>query len=87
MKLTVLGPRCPRSRRLAATVERMAREMELNAAIEWISDDADMKRLGGESVPALLVDGEVRASGCTLGAADVRRVLMEVCYPEGIATA
>ena len=87
MKVTVLGPRCARSRRLAATVERLVREMELNAKVEWISEDADMRRLGGESVPALLIDGRVRASGCTLGAADVRAVLTAVCYPEGIATA
>ena len=63
MKVEVLGPGCPRCTALAASVQAAVTKMGLDAEVTKITDIGEITSRGVMATPALVVDGQVKASG------------------------
>lgn len=62
-KIQVLGTGCPSCRRLAEMAEQVARELQIEYELEKVTEIEQIVALGVLATPALVVDGEVKASG------------------------
>jgi small redox-active disulfide protein 2 len=74
-KIQVLGPGCPRCRRLAENAEAAVREAGLPCEVEKVTDLDEMLAFGILATPALVVDGEVKVSGKVLSPDEIRGLL------------
>jgi len=63
MKIEVLGAGCPRCDALAAGVQAAVMKLGLDAEITKITDINEITSRGVMVTPALIVDGQVKASG------------------------
>lgn len=78
MRLQVLGPGCANCARLAAHVERAAREVGVDFTLEKVTDLEAIVRAGVLRTPALAIDGTVRFSGRVPGVEELKALLAEV---------
>lgn len=62
-QIKVLGPGCPNCDRLEQELMGLMSEMGLPADLEHIRDVVEIGRYGVKSVPALVINGKVVASG------------------------
>lgn len=62
-KLQILGPGCPRCKKLAELTEEAARSIGLNYELEKVTDIQKLADIGILMTPTLLVDGEVKIAG------------------------
>lgn len=61
--LMVLGPGCPKCKRLAENTEAAARELNLDYELVKVSDINAISGFGVMMTPALVVDGQVKVVG------------------------
>jgi len=59
----VLGPGCPKCKKLAADVEAAARKAGVDINLEKVTDIDGMLEYNVIATPALVVDGEVKVVG------------------------
>lgn len=59
----VLGPGCANCQRLAALVQKVSDAEGLPAAVEKVTDYAEIMRYGVMRTPGLVVDGQLVVSG------------------------
>jgi small redox-active disulfide protein 2 len=62
-RLAILGPGCPKCRKLAEDTRRAAEELGLDFEISKITDIRAISGFGVMMTPALVVDGEVKCVG------------------------
>lgn len=62
-KIQILGTGCPKCKQLAEAAERAAQELGAEYELEKVTDLDDIMAFGVMLTPALVVDGEVKASG------------------------
>lgn len=62
-KLQILGTGCPKCQKLADTVEAAAQELGIQYELEKVKEIGKIMEFGVMITPALVVDGEVKASG------------------------
>ena len=75
MKIEVLGPGCPRCTALAASVQAAVTKMGLDVEITKVTDINEITSRGVMLTPALVVDGEVKASGRALSPQEIQEML------------
>ena len=75
MLLQILGPGCPKCRKLAETTEEAARSLGLEYRMEKITDIRAIIGFGVMMTPALAVDGVVKVSGKVPSAEEIRKIL------------
>lgn len=75
MKIQVLGPGCPKCRRMAAVTEQAARELGVDAEIVKVTAIDAILACGVMMTPALIVDGEVKVAGRVPSLTDVKEWL------------
>ena len=64
MKLVqVLGPGCPKCTKLAQSAQAAVAELGIDAEVEKVTDISAIMEFGVMMTPALVVDGEVKATG------------------------
>jgi small redox-active disulfide protein 2 len=63
MNIKILGTGCPNCKKLEANAKQALEELKIEAEVEKITDIAEIMRYGVMSLPALVVDGEVKLSG------------------------
>ena len=64
MKIKVLGTGCPKCHLLETNAKKAVEELGLEGAeVEHVTDMAEITQFGVMSVPALVVEGEVKAAG------------------------
>jgi small redox-active disulfide protein 2 len=63
MKIQVLGVGCPNCKRVVANAEQAIKELGLSAKVENVEDIQEIVKFGVITLPALVVDGEVRVLG------------------------
>ncbi len=63
MKIKVLGPGCPKCRKLYAEAEKAIASSGVKADLEKVEKIEEIIRYGLMVTPGLVVDGEVKASG------------------------
>ncbi len=75
MKIEVLGPGCPRCAALAASAEAAVIKMGVDAEVTKVTDINEITARGVMMTPALVVDGEVKASGRVLSPEEIQKML------------
>ena len=63
MKILILGPGCPKCRKLAENTETAAKALGIQCDIEKVTDINEIMGFGVMMTPALVVDGEVKTVG------------------------
>lgn len=76
-KIQILGPGCPKCRKLAEESEKAARELGLEFEIGKVTDVKDIMKFGVFSTPALVVDGKVKSVGKILDAKQIKDILRD----------
>jgi len=76
-KIQVLGPGCPKCKKLAEESEKAARELGLEFEIGKVTDVKEIMKFGVFSTPALVVDGKVKSVGKILDAKQIKEFLQD----------
>ncbi len=64
MKITIYGTSCcPKCSKVVDTVKEVVKKNDLEAEVEKVNDPVEAAQKGIMSLPALTVDGEVKAKG------------------------
>ena len=63
MKIQVLGPGCPKCKKLAETMEKAAQSLGVPYEMEKVTDIEQIMAFGVVMTPALVIDGRVALSG------------------------
>lgn len=61
--IQILGPGCPKCRKLAENTEAAAKELGLEYRFEKVTEINDIMKMGVMMTPALVVDGQVKMAG------------------------
>ena len=75
MKIEILGTGCARCTALAAGVDAVVAKLGLEAEVTKVTDINEIAMRGVMLTPALVVDGEVKASGRLLSPAEIEEML------------
>ena len=76
-KIQILGPGCPKCKKLAEESEKAAKELGLEFEIVKVTDVKEIMKFGVFSTPALVVDGKVKAVGKVLDAGKIKEFLQD----------
>ena len=63
MKIQILGTGCPKCKQVEANAREAVKNLNIDAAVEKITDINRIIDFGVTATPALAVDGEVKFSG------------------------
>jgi small redox-active disulfide protein 2 len=75
-KIQILGTGCSRCHALAANAERAVEEAGIDAEVVKVRDIAAMLAFDGvRALPAIAVDGVVKACGRVLGADEIKTLI------------
>ena len=74
-KIQILGPGCPKCRKLAENVKVSVEQLELDFEIEKVTDINEIMKFGVMMTPALVVDGEVKAVGKVPSLDEIKQML------------
>lgn len=75
MKITIYGTGCPKCKHLHERTAAVVKEMNLDCEIEKIDDIHEILKLNVMSMPVLMVDGKIVASGKTPSAQELKEFL------------
>ncbi|OGL43532.1 MAG: redox-active disulfide protein 2 [Candidatus Schekmanbacteria bacterium RBG_13_48_7] len=71
MKIQILGPGCPKCKKLYANAEIAVKELGIEADLEKIEDIQEISKHGILMTPGLVLDGKVVSSGRVLSPKDI----------------
>ncbi len=74
-QIQVLGPGCPKCKKLAANAMAAVEESGADAAVEKVTDIMQITSFGVMMTPALVVDGEVKAVGKVPSTDEIKKML------------
>jgi len=74
-KIQILGPGCPKCKKLAEESEKAAKELGLEFEIVKVTDVKEIMKFGVFSTPALVVDNKVKSIGKILDAKQIKDIL------------
>lgn len=76
MKIQVLGTGCSKCTTLAANAERAVKEAGIEGVVVKVNDIAEILTFDGvRALPALAVDGEVKACGRALSPEEIKKLI------------
>ena len=75
MEIKVLGSGCSRCHKALEVVEKVVKEQSVDAQVEYVTDIERVMAYNVMSMPAIVVDGEVRLKGTVPTEADVKKML------------
>ena len=75
MEIKVLGSGCSRCHKALEVVEKVVKEQGVDAQVEYVTDIERVMAYNVMSMPAIVVDGEVRLKGTVPTEADVKKML------------
>jgi small redox-active disulfide protein 2 len=75
MRIQVLGVGCQNCRRVAANAEQAVRELGLSADVEKVEDIQEIVKFRVITLPALVVDGEVKALGRVPSVKEIKELI------------
>ncbi len=76
MEIKVLGPGCANCVKLEKAVREAIEELGIDAQVTKVSEIQDIMSYGVLSMPALVVDGQVRMAGRVPGKDEIRKLLV-----------
>ena len=74
-KIQILGPGCPKCKKLAEIAETAARELGIDYEMEKVTDINSIMGFGVMITPALVVDGHVKVSGKVPEMEEIKKML------------
>ena len=74
-KIQVLGPGCPKCKKLAENAQQAVDRDELDFEVEKVTDINEIMTFGVMMTPALVIDGKVRTVGKVPSADEIRQML------------
>jgi len=74
-KIEILGTGCPKCKKLAEQVQLAADELGLDCQIEKVEDIRKIIDHGVMMTPALVVDGQVKATGKAPSLDDIKKMI------------
>ncbi len=63
MKIEILGPGCPKCKKVAQLTEQAVKELGVEAEIVKVADIKEIMNRGVMFTPALAINGEVKSTG------------------------
>ena len=75
-KIQILGPGCPKCKKMAKNAETAARELGIDFEMEKVTDIKAIMSFGVMMTPALVVDGKVKVSGKLPDVDEIKKVLV-----------
>jgi small redox-active disulfide protein 2 len=75
--LQILGPGCPKCKKLAEVTEEAAKDLRLEYRMQKVTDIKAIMGYGVMMTPALAVDGVVKLSGKVPSVEEVRKILSD----------
>lgn len=75
MKIQILGTGCPKCNQLYQNAQQAVTESGADAEVEKLTDLNDIMAFGVMVTPALVIDGQVKASGKVPSAEDIRKMI------------
>lgn len=76
MKIQVLGTGCSKCKTLAENAERAIKEAGLDGEVIKVQEIVDILEYDGvRALPALAIDGEVKACGSALSPEEIRKLI------------
>jgi small redox-active disulfide protein 2 len=79
LTIKILGPGCASCERLASEVRSVLAKLQLPANVEHVRDPMAIARYGLLATPALIIAGQVRASGSVPSSEKMKKWLEEFC--------
>ena len=77
MRIQILGTGCPKCQKLMANADEAVKRTGVEAEIEKVTQVADIAKFGVAFTPALVIDGQVKASGRIPDAEEIAAWLSE----------
>ena len=77
MKIEVLGPGCPKCKKLAELVEKVCSENSIDCEIEKVTDITKIMSAGVMMTPAIVVDGKVVLAGKVPSEDELKKIIAE----------
>ena len=77
-KLQILGPGCPKCKKLAQNVEAAANDLDIEYKIEKVTDINEIMKFGVMLTPALVINGQVKVVGKVPGVDEIKKILNQV---------
>ncbi len=74
-KIQILGPGCPKCRKLAEAAETAAKQLGVEYHLEKVSDINEIIKFGVMATPALVVDGAVKVVGKVPSVSEITKIL------------
>ena len=74
-KLQILGPGCPKCKKLAENTETAAKQLGIEYTLEKVTDINDIMKFGVMVTPALAVDGQVKVVGKVPSPDEIKKML------------
>ena len=75
MKIGVLGPGCPKCKKVFENTKKAVGELNLNAEVVKVEDIQEIINAGVILTPAFAVDGEVKSVGKVLSVDEIKKIL------------
>ncbi len=77
MKISVMGPGCPKCKKVFENVQKAVSELNLSAEVVKIEDIQEIVNAGVMVTPALAVEGEIKSVGKVLTSDEIKKILIE----------
>lgn len=75
MEVKVLGPGCAKCKTTFQVIEKVIKENNLDVKLTKVDDIMEMMSYNIMTIPAVVVDGEVKMKGQVPSESDVKRLL------------
>ena len=73
--IQILGPGCPKCKKLAENAEGAVKELEGEYQVEKVTDIQEITSYGVMMTPALALDGEIKSVGKVLSEEEIKTIL------------
>ena len=74
-KIQILGPVCPKCKKLLEITQAAARDLGIEYEIEKVTDINEIMKFGVMMTPALAVDGRVKVIGKVPSPEEIKKML------------
>jgi len=74
-KIQILGPGCPKCKKLAENAEAAVKDLGIEYDIEKVTEINEIMKFGVMITPALAVDGQVKVTGKVATPEEIKKLL------------
>ena len=75
-KIQILGPGCPKCKKLAENAETAAQNLGIEYTLEKVTEINEIMKFGVMVTPALAIDGQVKSAGKVVPPDEIKKMLV-----------